>query len=495
MRCAARVVRRVSLALSLWLSVAVPCGRSHARADDVRIESDSAFQAYEVRSPGTSVFQTRRRLVTTAGFGWAHALADEPDDTGRTPRLTATVRLRLTQEFGDTCLVARALCVRATDPRDLAAFQPLARDTWIDVPTAYAEATGLPLGLEVRLGRQLHHDVMGMLRADAVRVRVEPWDTVALEALAGMLVRDTSLGGSPAFEPIGAPRLDVNVDPTRAPFIAAPITTPLVLAALELGRTPIVRARLAFREMRDLASADATGAHVEGGVLARRASLSLASQPLDALRLEADGVLDLLDTGPLTHRVIAARTGVSVRVSDAWRVAARVERQVPRFDPGSIWAYFVTAPIAEAQLDADWTANERLTFGAGLRGRRAELGGQDGEDVDLGTEGRARARFGPLGVGGSMFVWSGDLGPMAGVLLDGTLRVDRTLQLEARVSVWHFDDANRPDLYGTTVSEVVGARWQVGDATSALVELEHAASRVVGHRFRAVLALRVEAWR
>jgi hypothetical protein len=495
MRRVARGMRRGRLALARWLAFALGLAGDVARADDVRIESDSAFQAYEVRSPGTSAFQTRRRLVTSAGFGWAHALADEPDDDGRTPRLTATVRLRLTQEFGDTCLVARALCVRATDPRDLAAFQPLARDTWVDVPTAYAEATGLPLGLEVRLGRQLHHDVMGMLRADAVRVRVEPWDTVVLEALAGLLVRDTSLGGSPAFEPIGAPRLDLNVDPSRAPFVAAPVTTPLVLAALELGRTPVVRARLGFRELRDLAGTGPDGARLDGGVLARRAALSLASQPLEALRLEADGVLDLLETGSLTQRVIAARAGVAVQARDDLRVSARAERLVPRFDPGSIWAYFVAAPIGEAQLDADWSASERLSFGGGLRGRRAELGGQDGADVDLGAEGRARARFGPLGVGGSMFVWSGDLGPMAGVLLDASWRLDRALRLEGRVSVWHFDDANRPELYGTTVSEVLGAHWQIGDATSALIELEHAASRVVGHRFRLVLALRVEAWR
>ncbi len=493
MRRTARGLGRASVGFALALALLTVGGA--ARADDVRVESDSSFQAYEVRSPGTTVFQTRRRLVTTAGFGWARAITETPADDGRTPRLTATVRLRLTQEFGDTCLVARALCVRATDPEDLAAFQPLARDTWIDVPTAWAEASGLPLGLTVRLGRQLHHDVMGLLRADALRVRAEPWDSVALEALAGLMVRDTSLGGSPAFEPIGAPRLDVAVDPSRTPWVAPALTTPVLHVALELGRTPVVRARLAFREARELAGTDALGAPVAGGVLARRAALSLASQPLDALRLEADGVLDLLDTGPLAQRLLAARAGVAVQASTSWRLAARVERQVPRFDPGSIWAYFVVAPVAEAQLDAAWQRGDRLTLGTTLRGRRAELGGNDGEDVDVGAEWRARARLGTLQLGGSAFVWSGNLGPMAGVLVDGALRLSRALRLEGRVSVWHFDDANRPELYGAMVSEVLGAHWQVGDATTALVELEHAASRVVGHRFRAVLALRIEAWR
>jgi len=466
-----------------------------ARADDVRIDSESSFQAYEVRSPGTSVFYTRRRLVTSLGLAWARAVRDEPDDDGRTPRLSATLRLRLTQEFGDTCLIARALCVRATDQTNLAAYQPLARDTWVDVPTAYIEATGLPLGLQARLGRQLHYDVIGMLRADALRVRAEPWSWLAVEALGGLMVRDTSFGGSYAFEPIGAPRLDLAIDPSRAPYVVSAVTTPIAHVALELGRTPIVRGRIAYRETWELDSTDQAGREIDGGLLSRRASLSLASQPVKALRLEADGVLDLLDTGNVGSRVISARAGVTVRTSEALTLAARVERQVPRFDPGSIWAYFTVAPIAEAQLDANLRVSDRLELGAALRGRHAELGGNDGSDVDLGTEARARARFGVVTLGGSAFVWSGDLGPMAGVLVDGSLRVTRALRFEARVSVWHFDDANRPELYGATVSEMIGAHWQVGDATTALFEIEHAASRVVGHRFRAVFALRIETWR
>lgn len=484
---------RVAAAAVLALTLELGAGLGEvagARADDVRVESDTSFQAYEVRSPGTTVFHTRRRLVTALGFAWARALAEEPSDDGRTPRLSATLRLRLTQEFGDTCLVARELCVRATDPRDLAAYQPLARDTWIDLPTAYVEASGLPVGLEVRLGRQLHYDVIGMLRADGLRVRAEPWPALAVEVLGGVMVRDTSLGGSYAFEPIGTPRLDLAIEPSRVPHIAQAATTPIAHLALELGRTRIVRGRLALRETWELPEFD-----VEGGTLSRRASLSLASEPVEALRLEADGVLDLLDTGPFESRLIAARAGVTVRASDELTVAARVERQVPRFDPGSIWAYFTVAPIAEAQLDTSWRASERLELGGALRGRHAELSGNDGADVDLGAEGRARARFGRLTLGGSAFVWSGDLGPMAGVLVDAALRVSKELRFEARVSAWHFDDANRPELYGATVSEVIGVQWQLGDATTALFELEHAASRVVGQRLRAVLALRIEAWR
>ncbi len=481
---------RIAAGLSLAVGLLACGGTGVARADDARVESDSSFQAYEVRSPGTTVFYTRRRLVTTLGLSWAHVLADEPSADGRTPRVSATVRLRLTQEFGNTCLIARELCVRATDQRNLAAYQPLARDTWVDLPTAYVEVTGLPLGLDARLGRQLHYDVLGMLRADALRVRAEPTPWLAVEALGGLMVRDTSVGGSYAFEPVGAPRLDLAVEPSRAAYVAAAATTPIAHVALELGRTTILRGRVAYREVWELAQGE-----VEGGVVSRRASLSLASEPLEALRLEADGVLDLLDTGGLGSRVIAARAGVSVRASEAVTVAARVEREVPRFDPGSIWAYFTVAPITDAQLDSTWRLSDHLELGGALHGRHAELSGNDGSDLDLGVEGRARARFGRLTLGGSAFVWSGDLGPMAGVLVDGALVVTRDVRLEARASLWHFDDANRPELYGATVSEVLGVHWQVGDATTALVELEHAASRVVGQRFRAVLALRIEAWR
>jgi hypothetical protein len=457
-----------------------------ARADDVAIDAETVLQAYEVRSPGTTAFVARRRLLQSVGFTWSRALATRPDADGRTPRVGASARLRLTQELGDTCLVARDLCVRATNARDAAAYEPLARDTWVDVPTAFVEVDGLPIGLSVRAGRQLAWDVIGFVRLDGGRARLEPAPWLALEALGGLLVRDTTIGGSAAFELPGGPRFALPDDRarTQAPWIEEPPLSPVMHGALEVGVTEIVRGRLTYRQ-----------AWSEEGALYRRAALSLASTPLRALRLDAHGVLDALDGA-----VIAAMAGARVEASERATVAARVERNVPRFDPGTIWAYFSVAPVDEAQLDLTYRAGGDADLGAtelggALRARRADLGPGLPTDVDVGGEVRARARLPRLSLGGTAFLWSGSLGPMAGVLADARLRLLSDLDLEARLSVWHFEDDNRPALHGTIVSEVVGLRWQVGRETRLLVELEHAQSRVTGHRLRAVVALDVEVWR
>jgi hypothetical protein len=457
----------------------------------VAVDAETVLQAYEVRSPGTTVFVARRRLLQSLGFTWSRALGRRGRGTADGPpvrhaRVGASARLRLTQEFGDTCLVARELCVRATDARDAAAYEPLARDTWLDVPTAFVEVDGLPLGLEARAGRQLAWDAIGFVRFDGARVVLSPWPWLAVETLGGLLVRDTSLGGSAAFELPGAPRFALPDERARAqaPWIEEPPLTPVAHGALELGVTEIVRGRMAYRQ-----------AWSEEGALFRRAGLSLASAPLPALRLDAHGVLDALDGA-----VIAAMLAARVEASERTTLAARVERNVPRFDPGTIWSYFEVAPVDEAQLDVAYrpgsdAALGQTELGGALRVRRADLGRRAPTDVDLGGEGRARARLGRLSLGGSAFVWSGSLGPMAGVLADARLRLLSDLQVEARVSVWHFENDNRPALYGTIVSAVLGLRWQVGRETRVLAEIEHAHSRVTGHRLRAVVALDVEVWR
>ena len=97
--------------------------------------------------------------------------------------------------------------------------------------------------------------------------------------------------------------------------------------------------------------------------------------------------------------------------------------------------------------------------------------------------------------GASGFAWSGALGPLAGVSFDVRRPLFGWLELGLDVSVWHFDDPNREQLYGTVVSEVLSGRFRLSPETLVLAELQHATSRVVGHRFRGVIALRVDTWR
>lgn len=471
----------------LWTG-ALLLGVGQARAWDGELDASTIFQAYEVRSPGTTAVITRRRLLETLGVEWTDALADRPDGDGRRPRLTVSIRLRIGQELGDTCLVARELCIRATDPTQPGTYQPLAQDTNIDLPTAMAEVSELPLGLSIRAGRQLIWDAIGFARVDGGRVRAEPFPWLGLEALGGQLVTDSSLGGASAFELAGLPRLALPSDAAmRAYFIAPPIAAFTAGGAVELGRTQWVRGRVSFRQT-----------WTPEATIAQRLATSLVSSPIPELRLSLDSVWELSDA-TLVDGVASVTASPLPQVAMTLRAA----RHVPRFDPGTIWAYFAVAPITEGELSATFRPTDRADVTAAVRVRHADLGvggqGHDatlrGDDVDWGGEGRAAIRLGILRLAGSGFVWSGSLGPTAGVLFDGDLRVSPEVTLEAAASVWYFDDPLRTELYGITVSEMVGARWRLGSTTTLMAELDHATSRVVGNRFRAMLAVAIEVWR
>ena len=67
--------------------------------------------------------------------------------------------------------------------------------------------------------------------------------------------------------------------------------------------------------------------------------------------------------------------------------------------------------------------------------------------------------------------------------------------IEAQVGVWHFDDPLRAEVYGTVVSTILGARWEVSDESLVVIELQHAHSRRSGDRLRVLAMWRVLAWR
>ncbi|MBX3271579.1 MAG: hypothetical protein KF729_15040 [Sandaracinaceae bacterium] len=462
-----RLVRGSAFALTL--SLATP-----AAAFDVRIDSDTSFQVYEVRSPGARAFMARRRLLSHLALTVGQDLTERRDD-GTAIRFAAGAQLRLEQEFGETCLVDRDLCVRATDAEDPGAWQPLAADTRLDVPAVWAEISGLPLGTSARVGRQLVLDALGFARFDGASARVMPASWIRVEALAGWLVRGTTIAGTARSDPQGALRLASAVD---VPWAEPGVDSWVAGASVAGGPGRALQASATFRH-----------AWEPGGAVISRLGGALSSQPLSWLRLDAVGVWDFL-----TAELIEASARTSLG-DGPLRVHAGASRHVPRFDPGTIWAWFAVAPIAQAELSVDWTVTADFAMGGALRGRHAELGDRQTDDLDGGLDGWVRGRWEGFELSVSGFGWSGALGPLAGVSLDVRRRFFGFIEIALDVSVWHFDDPNRADLYGAVVSEVLEARFRVTNEVLVVAEVQHAASRVIGHRFRGVLALRVETWR
>jgi hypothetical protein len=462
----------------LCLAALVGVGRGHA--DDYHIDSDTAFQAYEVRSPGTSVFMARRRLLQTLALTWSRTVG-EPRDSGEpTPRISGSLRLRLDQDFGQTCLVDRDLCFRATEAGSTGDYQPLASDTDVDAPEAWVELRGLPGDARLRLGRQLRWDAAGMFRLDGASAHVAPLSFVGLSAFGGALVRQTSLAGVGTFEPQGIVRREVDprVDPARASFVDAPTTTWAGGGALDIGHPKYLLARLSFRHFTEPA-----------GAVSSSAALSLSSHPVSALLVNVRGVWDLLG-----ETVQDAEADVTLSPVETLSVRVRAEHHVPRFDYGSIWMYFDLVPITEGSIGLTWSPARHFELGGAARTRYASIN-EDTEESDLGVEGHGLFRVADFDVGLWGFMWGGDLGPVAGVLLDVSRSLAWWVRLYARASLWHFDDPLRQGLHGTSVADALGVLFTLSEPTTLRFDLEHSYNPIVGNRFRFIAHLSVDVWR
>lgn len=443
------------------------------------LEADTVFSAYEVRSPASPVSWDRTRLLQTLSFTYAREFAPGRfSGDGGPLRLVTSVDLRLEREFGDTCLVDRARCVQSTTVDDVGDYEVLANDGRIDAPAAWLELSGLPAGGRVRAGRTTVFGVIGPVRFDGGRLRVAPTEWLAAEAYGGLQVRSGTFLGNDAFAPPGSLRLDTpdDLEPERVPYVALPSRTWLVGGSVEVGRPQWARARVGFREVQD-----------GDGAVARRLAVSLVSRPLRALRLSGSSVWDLYDGA-----LIDAAGEVGLELGDV-TTRVRLAYHEPRFDPGTIWAYFDTVPVSEAAVSTEWRATEHVRFGVGVRGRRADIDTR--VELDAGVEGYAQLHFGlyRLEVDGSVF--DGDLGPLATVNLVLARRFGRRVRLSLRGSVWHFDDPLRANLDGTSIAEAFMARIELTEITRVGFELEHAHNDVVGHRFRGMAFLLLRVWR
>ncbi|RLB46909.1 MAG: hypothetical protein DRJ42_26620 [Deltaproteobacteria bacterium] len=470
-----------AFALLVFGVAVVGSGVGLARADDFHIDSDTAFQAYEVRSPGTAVFMARRRLLQTLALTWSRPVAEPAVGDEPTPRVAASLRLRLDQDFGQTCLIDRDYCARATESGARGSYQPLASDTDVDAPEAWVELRGLPAAGRLRLGRHLSFGPAGMLRLDGASGHVAPSAWLSFQAFGGAVVRQTSLaGGVGTFEPQGIVRrdLDDGVSPERVPWIDEPTTTWAAGGTVSLGHARYLQARVGYRHiLEDAGNVAATGA------------LTLTSNPVPAFSVTARGVWDFIGAG-----VQDAQAEVTVAPHETLSFRARAEHHVPRFDYGSIWMYFDLVPITEGLLSATFHPTRRFEVGVGARARYASLGAQ-GEEQDVGFEGHGLFRALGFDVALSGSTWGGDLGPVASVLVDIQRPIVWWARLDARASVWHFDDPLREGLYGTSVAEALGVIFTLSEPTTLRLDFEHSYNRVAGNRFRFIAHLSVDVWR
>jgi hypothetical protein len=247
--------------------------------------------------------------------------------------------------------------------------------------------------------------------------------------------------------------------------------------SVEAGVLEIVRTRFTYRRLLD-----------PHGTSQHSAGFGVVSQPIDPLRVDGHAVLDLISV-----QVVDAELAARVFTADATpRVVLR--RQVPRFDAGSIWAYFDAAPVWEGSLGVLLTPVAVLEIDVALNGRRTDLG-PDVSGDDLGGSASVAVHLPRTVLSVSGFGWDGGLGAVWGTDFYASRRVVRWLLLELRFSVHRLDDPLRTPIEGTSVSETVTARVPIGELSEFSAELMHAHSAPVGNRLQFLASLQLGAWR
>lgn len=473
-------VRRWLLAaVVITTPVVTTSGAAHAY--DVQLQAETLFRAYEVRAPATSTSWERRRLIQEVDLRLTEPLAQEVPGK-LTPRLRVVVQLRLSQEVGNTCFVGSERCVDAGDSRSASTYQALAQDGVLDAMLAYAEAVDLPAGVEVRAGRLLWFDPVGFARLDGVNASVAPASWLSFAAVAGVQVRATSVAGTSAFEPPGVLRLKLSErEALLASNVSPPSTTRVLGASLEVGEEQLVRGQVSLRDVQD-----------EDGLVMRRVGLSLRSSPHPSLHLASHAVLDVADLALALGSVHAhwQQEALSIRSS--------LEVRRPRFDLGSIWAYFPTSTVEQLESGLSAKLSPHAEVGGGLRGRRTKhraLNDTFADDYDAGTFAFTSVRVIGVDLTADGYLWFGDLGDLGGLDVYATRRVGSSLEIQLGTSLQRVNDTASARYDGLSVSEWLRASWGITEHTRAVLELNHAYNGVVAQRFSALASLQVGVWR
>ncbi len=464
-----------------WTTPQESANEPEDKRSHVELESDTSFMAYAISSPRSRVRLQRRRLVQWASLRHSALLGDEEPDQAW--RLISRLSLRLDQEFGSACDIETERCLIEFAPEARLTYQPLYEPTRFEAVDVSVELQG-PRSTSIRAGRQLLSDgILGFTRLDGLRVSSRPHAFVATEIYGGMVVRAGSFFAGNRFDPEGSLQLTLPdaIAPERVRDIPEPQATFTIGGRVELGKSNILRGAIAFRETRD-----------SFGVVARRLGLSLWSRPIRNVGLRGAMVVD-----PSDGTLLDGLAEVDVAIAES-SIRLRFERHTPRFDLGTIWAFFDLVPVDRASLTGSrgWnSAFGRLQLLARASLRRSHFPEDENpNEVDFGGE--AMATLARRGWVTSLrsWVWGGSLSTVAAVALNVSKRLGRN-ELYFRGSIVHFDHPAQTVLYGTSLTGALGARVPLSDFATIRGEFEYSHNRVAGHRYRMLASLTLRAWR
>ena len=233
-------MRRFALSL-IGLSATFLAGS--ARAADVEVQSDTAAQFYDMRSPtGETVIQ-RRRFTTSLGVSAYNIWAEHPQDGSLGPEVTFRARMRYDTDPGASGA--------ETDVTNFGRFVPGFSRGPVDLMYGYVEGRRFFKGwLGFKLGRQYTTDALGWWSFDGASVKVTTPVYVAVEAYGGLEVRGGMPLSTPRFERDGVWRGDRSgFDPQLYPSFQPSDVAPAMGVAVESTGVTWLHGRLVYRRV------------------------------------------------------------------------------------------------------------------------------------------------------------------------------------------------------------------------------------------------------
>ncbi|MEM1416860.1 MAG: hypothetical protein AAGH15_18325, partial [Myxococcota bacterium] len=176
-----------------------------------------------------------------------------------------------------------------------------------------------------------------------------------------------------------------------------------------------------------------------------------------------------------------------------WR--ARLRHHLPRFDLGSIWAWFDVVPVQELRAElvrelgtrAHGDPRRPFTLGAALLGRRADPDRQGPPEHDGGGEAWLRVRRRRFSAGARVSAWGGALQPLVRATGDLQARAHRSLWLYGRAALWRLSDLEGEAI--ASVAGTFGVRLDLAAVTRLRGEVELAWTENEGTRLRGLASL------
>jgi hypothetical protein len=519
-----------------------------ALAMDVEITSDTDGQFYDVRSPGGSVVDERRRLTTTLAVA-VYNLLDAPLIDPNAPQLSFRARLRYDADYG--------MQPDEVDPRYYATtYVPggaygnqigISGAEAVDLMYAYVEGRKFLHGwLGFKLGRQYVTDSLGWWAFDGGEAAVTTPYFFKAEVYGGLEERGGLPLSTSRFESDGIWRGNrSNLDPLPAcpggppgtcgltglslyPAFQTADIAPAIGVALESTGFTWIHGRLTYRRVYDTGSSNVTEfpsslyapAVYSGG----RISSERIGYAVDANLTKLGGAKAGIVYDLYRAEVTSLYASVDAYLGNKVTLSADYDYYVPSFDGDSIWNIFAGEPTNDVALRANVDVTDQLSFAGSGNARiftiptsafdpignggtncssppcyspytNSPLSGgyfpSNGHPFDEGFNLSGRWKTGEMRVAVRAAGNFGDEGDRVGGDLSAERVIETRYIVSGRAGVWQWDDKLRPDRSTTDFTYVLGVGYRFLPRCQGGVEWEQDVNGLVGDRFRLLATLKL----